>query len=114
MTDIPKSRAFQPPTDWEAVFASTPSTSFFGREPSSIATSAFRFLRAFGNDPASCTALDLGCGEGRDTVYLASAGMHVIARDVAPSGIEKTRVMLEKTGVPMDLVDLGVVDVREY
>jgi len=114
MTHIPTSRAFQPPTDWEEVFASTPSTSFFGREPSSIATSALRFLRAFGNDPAECVALDLGSGEGRDTVFFATAGMKVVSLDISPSGIEKTRVMLDKVGVPADLVDLGIVDVRDY
>jgi SAM-dependent methyltransferase len=114
MTDIPKSRAFQPPTDWEAVFASTPASSFFGREPSAIATSAFRYLRAFGIEPAACVALDLGSGEGRDTVYLASAGIRVVSVDIAPSGIEKTRAMLGKAGVPEDRVDLRITDVREY
>jgi len=114
MADIPNSKAFQPPTDWEQVFASTPSTSFFGREPSSIATSALRYLRAFGYDPAESIALDLGSGEGRDTVYLASTGMKVVSVDIAPSGIEKTRLMLDKAGVPADLIALRVEDVRRY
>lgn len=111
---IPTSKAFRPPTDWETVFASTPASSFFGREQSAIAASAFRYLRAFGNDPAQCVALDLGSGEGRDTVFLAANGMRVVSRDLAPSGIEKTRVMLDKAGVPKDRVDLGVVDARQY
>lgn len=114
MTDIPKSRALQPPRDWEPVFASTPASSFFGREPSAIARSAFRYLRAFGMEPSTCTALDLGSGEGRDTVYLASEGMRVLSIDIAPSGIEKTRTMLEKAGVPEDRVDLRVADVLQY
>ena len=36
-------------------------------------------------------ALDLGCGSGRDAVYLASFGWHVTAIDWLPDGIERGR-----------------------
>jgi ubiquinone/menaquinone biosynthesis C-methylase UbiE len=41
--------------------------------------------------------MDLGCGTGRHTVYLAQRGFHVLAGDIAPTGVtiarEKARAM---------------------
>ncbi len=104
---------FQPPRDWDAVYASSPEH-FFGEEPSLIARSALRCFRAFGGDPIGATALDLGSGEGRDTAFLAEAGFHVVARDVAPAGLEKTRALLARRDVPSDRVDLALGDVRAF
>jgi SAM-dependent methyltransferase len=114
MTDIPTSRALRPPKDWEPVFAGNPNAAYFGTEPSALARSALRYLEAFGNKPADCIALDLGSGEGRDTVFLASAGLRVVARDIAPSGVAKTRTRLTQAGIDEGLVDIALADVREY
>ena len=37
------------------------------------------------------TALDLGCGTGRDAVFLAACGWRVIAADVLPDALERGR-----------------------
>lgn len=37
------------------------------------------------------TVLDLGCGEGGDAVWLAQQGWHVIATDVSPVALERSR-----------------------
>ena len=104
---------FHPPRDWDAVYAATPEH-FFGEEPSLLARSALRFFRVFGGSPHGALALDLGCGEGRDTVFLAEAGFQVVARDVAPSGLEKTRALLARRSVPAEQVDLALEDVRSF
>ena len=104
---------FQPPRDWDAVYAASPEY-FFGEEPSLPARSALRFFRMFGGDPAGALALDLGCGEGRDTAFLTGAGFQVVARDVAPSGLEKTRALLARRSVPAERVDLALGDVRDF
>jgi ubiquinone/menaquinone biosynthesis C-methylase UbiE len=39
--------------------------------------------------------IDLGCGIGRNALYLAKQGYHVMAVDFAESAIEKFRIMLE-------------------
>lgn len=106
--------AFRPPTDWEAVYAANPDGFTFGDEPSQLAQSAVRFFRAFGGDPAAGVALDLGSGEGRDTAFLASAGFRVTARDIAPTGLAKTRGLLAREGVSLERVDLAIGDVREF
>ncbi len=104
---------FQPPRDWDAVYAASPSH-FFGEEPSQIARSALRFFRMFGGSPEDALALDLGSGEGRDTAFLAEAGFHVVARDIAPSGLAKTRALLARRNIPSERVDLALGDVRAF
>ena len=104
---------FQPPANWDPIYAGT-DRYVFGTEPSQIARTAFQFFHAFGGDPNNAEALDLGCGEGRDTAFLARMGMHVTARDIAPSGLEKTRALLQERGVPPDRVDLALGDARDF
>ena len=88
---------FKPPPDWEALYAETEGY-FFGEEPSQITRSALGWFRKFGGDPNNALALDLGCGEGRDTAFLAAAGMRVVARDLSPTGLEKTRALADPPG----------------
>ena len=44
-------------------------------------------------------ALDLGCGEGGDSVHLARLGWRVTAVDVSPTALERTRQLAASTGV---------------
>jgi SAM-dependent methyltransferase len=104
--------SFKPPADWDAVYASAEGY-FFGEEPSQLARTALHFYRMFGG-PADGLALDLGSGEGRDTASLAAAGLRVVARDLAPTGLEKTRALLARKGVASERVDLALGDVRDF
>lgn len=103
---------FQPPRDWDAVYAASENY-YFGEEPSQIARTALSFYRAF-KGPGDGLALDLGSGEGRDTAFLAEAGLNVVARDVSPTGLEKTRALLAQRRVPPERVDLTLGDVRAF
>lgn len=105
---------FRFPVHWEEVYAADPEGYTFGEEPSQIARSALSFFRAFGGDCAHAHALDLGCGEGRDTVFLAGAGMQVTARDVSPTGLEKLQRLRVKQNVPGERVDAQLADVRDF
>ena len=105
---------FCPPTDWEAVYAASPDAYTFGEEPSQLAQTALRFWEAFNGDPNNAVALDLGSGEGRDTALLAAAGLRVVARDVSPTGLEKTRRLLARRDIPAGRVDLTREDVRDF
>jgi cyclopropane fatty-acyl-phospholipid synthase-like methyltransferase len=61
--------------------------------------------------PSGGRALDLGCGEGRNSLLLARYGYHVHAVDVSSQGIEK----LKKYALSQDSdsIDGEVADVRK-
>jgi SAM-dependent methyltransferase len=56
-------------------------------------------------------ALDLGAGEGRHSVWLASLGWQVKAVDVSAAGIERGRRAADEASVPVDWV---VADLRRW
>jgi SAM-dependent methyltransferase len=54
--------------------------------------------------------LDIGCGVGRHTIYLATRGFEVTATDNAPNAIASCKDILEKAGVKAEVLEL---DMRE-
>ncbi len=58
------------------------------------------------------SALDVGCGSGRDTVYLASRGWHVVGLDNLAAALERARQLAGRFGCG-GRVDLLQCDVRE-
>jgi SAM-dependent methyltransferase len=67
---------------WETVFTSKPAV--FGEAPSEAARAALKALKHEGCD----RLLELGAGQGRDTVYFGQNGLHVTALDYSQAGIE--------------------------
>ncbi|MBW2735065.1 MAG: methyltransferase domain-containing protein [Deltaproteobacteria bacterium] len=63
----------------------------FGEEPSSLLTEA--------TFPAEGQALDIGCGEGQNAVYLAQQGLEVVAVDISVVGLRKARRLAAARGV---------------
>lgn len=56
--------------------------------------------------------LDIGCGEGKDAVFLARCGYNVSAFDVTESGVEKTKRLAEKAGIYVDAFKANMLDFR--
>ncbi|MEM1041995.1 MAG: class I SAM-dependent methyltransferase [Bacteroidota bacterium] len=86
---------------WDARFGSEVYT--YGTRPNTfIAAETPRF-------PAGADLLDLGCGEGRNAVWLAGQGFGVTAIDYAEAGLEKTRALAAERGVTVatEHADLG-------
>ena len=50
------------------------------------------------------TALDLGCGEGGDAIWLARQGWHVIAVDISTTALDRAAADAATAGVA-DLID---------
>ncbi|MDX6619829.1 MAG: hypothetical protein QOK36_2215 [Gaiellales bacterium] len=67
-------------------------------------------VEAPGLDPGS--ALDVGCGEGADAVWLAQRGWQVTALDVSQVALERGRRAAEAAGVQIEWVHAGLVDAR--
>lgn len=58
-----------------------------------------RFVAAELDGRAPGRALDLGCGEGRNSVWLAGRGWQVTGLDFSPVGIDKARALADQRGV---------------
>ena len=56
--------------------------------------------------------LDIGCGEGKDAVFLARNGYQVSAFDLTDSGLEKGRLLAEKCNTYVDFFKADIKDFR--
>lgn len=54
--------------------------------------------------------LDIGCGEGKDAVFLARNGYKVSAFDLSQKGLEKARILAEANQVEVDFFRADVND----
>ncbi|MFI7386271.1 class I SAM-dependent methyltransferase [Streptomyces sp. NPDC049813] len=59
------------------------------------------------------TALDVGCGEGGDVIWLAGRGWRVTGADFSAAGLARAARHAEQAGVA-DLVDWWQVDARAF
>jgi SAM-dependent methyltransferase len=82
-------------------------TDFLGADASEPARMA---LERFAVNGAS-EVLELGAGQGRDTLLFASAGMHVVALDYAAEGLDRIRERAQDEGVAGRL-ETCIADVR--
>ena len=57
-------------------------------------------------------ALDLGCGEGADSVWLAESGWHVVAVDISDTALQRARSAAAARGV-LDRIDFQQHDLSE-
>ena len=62
---------------------------------------------------AGARALDLGCGTGAQSVFLAENGFSVVAVDISPVAVETTRRRLHEAGLMADLTvsSIDAIDV---
>lgn len=49
-------------------------------------------------------ALDLGCGEGGDSAWLAERGWHVTAVDISATAISRGKALAAERGIPADRI----------
>jgi tellurite methyltransferase len=60
-----------------------------GREPRPLFLAALAAFEADGFDPSGAQAVDLGCGDGTETMALLARGWRVLAIDQTPEAIER-------------------------
>ena len=56
--------------------------------------------------------LDIGCGEGKDAVFLARNGYNVTAFDISEQGLSKARELADHCGVKIDFFKADIRDFR--
>ena len=65
--------------------------------------------------PARAKVLDLGCGEGRNSLFMASLGHSVMAIDHSEAGIQKLRAIAKTSGASIHTIvgDIGSLKLEE-
>jgi 2-polyprenyl-3-methyl-5-hydroxy-6-metoxy-1,4-benzoquinol methylase len=67
-----------------------------------------------GTDPLSPgSALDVGCGTGDASIYLAQHGWHVTGVDFTPKALDRARAKAQSAGVPVDFVHADVTHLSQ-
>ncbi|MCL2079762.1 MAG: methyltransferase domain-containing protein [Oscillospiraceae bacterium] len=56
--------------------------------------------------------IDIGCGEGKDAVFLARCGYDVSAFDLSSSGVEKVKRLAEKAKVSVNVFKADILEYR--
>ena len=80
---------------------------FWGKQPSSTARI---FLRRFPLHEGQ-TLIDIGCGEGRDSIYFARNGYQVTGFDFSPEGVMKSIAWAEELNLSVDFFQ---ADINQY
>ncbi len=64
--------------------------------------------RALPYAPQKGVALDIGAGEGRNSIFLAKNGFHVVAIDKIPEGLKKLENFAEKQDLSIETLALDI------
>ncbi len=63
-------------------------------------------------EPDAVTAVDIGCGRGRDALWLARQGVHAVGLDYFPPDLRVARRRAAQRGVEVDYRYLNLIDLR--
>jgi len=78
---------------WDSVYSSD--SSYFGEEPSILARESLRYF----NQYRCKSIIELGCGQGRDTVFFARNGLKVNAFDLSKVSVSQLNQNIAKLGL---------------
>jgi cyclopropane fatty-acyl-phospholipid synthase-like methyltransferase len=91
---------------WAATFDANPD--MYGTDPSAPSLAAAEAFAAAGHR----RVLEIGAGQGRDTLYLARQGLQVTALDIAPGTVEIISAKARAAGLTR-MVTVAAHDMRE-
>lgn len=79
-------------------------------KPSGPIPNFIRFVQEQGHIPKDTKVLDIGCGKGRNSIWVASQGFSVTGIDFAPEAVEEATRRAETSD---QRVDFKVMDITE-
>ncbi len=82
---------------------------YWGSRPTGLARDVVRLTRSLPRAPR--TLVDLGSGEGRDSIYFARRGYRVLGVDISSVGVRKAERRASQLGVDVRFL---VRDIRTY
>lgn len=81
---------------------------YWGKKPSAMCDRLLDALKPDADTPPRL--LDLGCGEGRNSVYLAKHGFRVTGLDYSLNGLRKALKYAKESGVPLEIIHADIKD----
>jgi len=81
---------------------------YWGEEPNELARNLVKLIGSI--QLPGKRIVDLGAGEGRDSVFFAQKGLDVLAIDLAPSGLNKAGELAEKMGTSIQVLEADLND----
>jgi len=81
---------------------------YWGVQPSTMCLKVLELLPPV----RSIKILDIGCGEGKDAVFLARCGYDVSAFDISDAGLEKTKRLADQARVHVKTFKANLLDYR--
>lgn len=88
-------------SNWDYEYKKQGIPSSYRDKPSGVLTWGLTNLPYLVNNEGNLTALDIGCGTGRNAVYMASEGINVIAFDSSQIAIERAHERLKEVTLPI-------------
>jgi SAM-dependent methyltransferase len=82
---------------WDKIYSD--GSAFFGEDPSDFAQKCYSYFKKYGVK----RILELGCGQGRDTIFFASNGFDVHAIDASKVAIENINQKKGQKNISLDL-----------
>lgn len=76
---------------------------YWGKEPNKLASRLLEYIPE--SQRVGKKLLDLGAGEGRDSVFFAQKGFNVTAFDFAPAGLEKAHRLATEQNVEISTLE---------
>lgn len=89
---------------YDDYYRSTPEV--FGADPNSILVEHTELI------DRSSTALDIACGQGRNSIFLARSGVTVHALDPSIEAIRQVQSVAKKEGLPIRTIHSGFADLN--
>jgi SAM-dependent methyltransferase len=80
--------------------------------PSEFLLESLRALRKDGGRGPAPVAIDMGAGQGRNSIAMAAAGYDVTAIDISGVGLAHLRAEAEQRGLPIHTLEADVFSVR--
>lgn len=84
----------------------------YGETRDALGQPTHAFVAFFdGYNQCNARVLDVGCGQGRDALFIARKGHHVVAFDISSNGIRDLKEVAARENLP---IECAVADVTTY
>jgi len=93
---------------WDKIYSDD--SAFFGEDPSDFAQKCYSYFKKYGVE----RILELGCGQGRDTIFFASNGFDVHALDASKVAIENINQKIRQKNITLDLRHFNAREALPY